>query len=627
MESLDLESEVFPPTGAIAAEGARKALGRPALDPLAVLVREAVQNSWDAKKESEPTVAVRFETRELTADQADFLRRTVMKEKPQLDELKRLLASKGSLRVLTISDYGTSGLGGPSRADLPPAQGEPRDFVDFFRNVGQPSDKRFGGGTYGYGKASLYVNSSARTICAYTRTRVDGKERARFMGSAWGRQFTLRKQFTGRHWWGVKAADKHVDPVEGAPANTCASGLGLPSRGPGETGTTLMLLAPAFGERGPLEAMNLIVENILWYFWPKMLEIGDRPANMTFTVVCDGRELPVPHPDTFPPLQGFATALRQLKKVKRQESTTAVIRSLECERPRQHLGTLVLERFAALPRVTDGTPPGPLGERAHHVALMRNAELVVRYVEGPQLPTDAIEYAGVFIPAEAIDSVFADAEPPTHDDWSAEMLEDPWHKTFIRTTFKRLRAVLDEFTGPPLNPVEDSVDVPLGAFAEQLAGLLPGADGTGPTVQPPGVPAGPSGGGGGGGGGGAGGGRGPLKGRAYATSSGVLCEFQGQRVVRVPIKVEPAKGTESTRVVAEPRVLVMDGRSKETDPPAGSQVPTVIAWERPDGKMLGTNAEITVPRDLTDLTAIVTVPEDGLVQVRFSVEATTAGTR
>jgi hypothetical protein len=71
----------------------------------------------------------------------------------------------------------------------------------------------------------------------------------------------------------------------------------------------------------------------------------------------------------------------------------------------------------------------------------------------------------------------------------------------------------------------------------------------------------------------------------------------------------------------------MDGRSKETDPPAGSQVPAVIGWERSDGRMVATTAEITVPRDLTDLTAVVTVPEDGLVQVRFSVEATPTATR
>jgi hypothetical protein len=622
MDALDLESEVFPPTGAIAAEGARKALGRPALDPLAVLVREAVQNSWDAKKDVEQSVAVRFETRELTADQVDFLKRTVMKEKPQVDQLKRLLTSKGPVRILTIADYGTSGLGGPSRADLPPAAGESRDFVDFFRNVGQPSDKPLGGGTYGYGKASLYVNSSVRTICAYTRTHVDGRERARFMGSAWGRQFTARKQFTGRHWWGVKATDGHVDPAEGASANACATGLGLPLRSPGETGTTLMVLAPAFGEREPLDAMNLIAENLLWYFWPKMLEDGTQPPQMTFSVECDDSEIAVPHPDSFPPLQGFATALRQLKKARSQESTTAVIRPLECERPRKHLGILALERFAALPRVNG---EGPLGSRARHVALMRNAELVVRYVEGPQLPTDAIEYGGVFIPAQDIDAVYADAEPPTHDDWSADMLEDPWHKRYIRTTFKRLREVLDEFTGPPVNPVDDSIDVPLGSFAEHLAGLFPGAEGTGPTVQPPGpTPPGPGTGGTGGGGGG---GRGPLKGRAYATGPGVLCEFNGQRVVRVAVKVEPGKGAAATRVVADARVMVMDGRSRETDPPEGSQVPALIAWERSDGKIMGTATDVIVPRDVTDLTAVVTVPEDGLVQVRFSAESASTSTQ
>ena len=35
MDPLDLESEVFPPTGAIAAEGARKALGRATANPTA----------------------------------------------------------------------------------------------------------------------------------------------------------------------------------------------------------------------------------------------------------------------------------------------------------------------------------------------------------------------------------------------------------------------------------------------------------------------------------------------------------------------------------------------------------------------------------------------------------------
>lgn len=42
-------SQPFAPEGSAAAEGIVKQLGRPALDPLTVLVREAAQNSWDAR--------------------------------------------------------------------------------------------------------------------------------------------------------------------------------------------------------------------------------------------------------------------------------------------------------------------------------------------------------------------------------------------------------------------------------------------------------------------------------------------------------------------------------------------------------------------------------------------------
>ena len=37
-------------TGGLAAEGVINQLGRPDIEPLEVLVREAVQNCWDAKR-------------------------------------------------------------------------------------------------------------------------------------------------------------------------------------------------------------------------------------------------------------------------------------------------------------------------------------------------------------------------------------------------------------------------------------------------------------------------------------------------------------------------------------------------------------------------------------------------
>ena len=47
---MERYSEVYSPTGGLAAEGVINQLGRPDIESLEVLVREAVQNCWDAKR-------------------------------------------------------------------------------------------------------------------------------------------------------------------------------------------------------------------------------------------------------------------------------------------------------------------------------------------------------------------------------------------------------------------------------------------------------------------------------------------------------------------------------------------------------------------------------------------------
>src|SRR5688500_4546879 len=57
-------SQPYEPEGSAAAEGIVKQLGQPRLDPLTVLVREAAQNSWDARRPGERLV-FRMELRRL----------------------------------------------------------------------------------------------------------------------------------------------------------------------------------------------------------------------------------------------------------------------------------------------------------------------------------------------------------------------------------------------------------------------------------------------------------------------------------------------------------------------------------------------------------------------------------
>src|SRR5262249_45025791 len=126
--------------------------------------------------------------RGLDARQREVLKRRVFPEVPPAGlELARVLDSP-EITVLDIADRRTTGLGGPTRADV--VTEDRRDFVNFFRNIGQPPGRRFGGGTFGFGKAVLYIASAARTIVVYTRCR-DGKGvESRLMAAALGDQFT-----------------------------------------------------------------------------------------------------------------------------------------------------------------------------------------------------------------------------------------------------------------------------------------------------------------------------------------------------------------------------------------------------------------------------------------------------
>ena len=62
MISINIHSEPFRRDGNISAEGASKLLGRPSLSPLELLLRETLQNSWDAsigEKNAVPSFKIR----------------------------------------------------------------------------------------------------------------------------------------------------------------------------------------------------------------------------------------------------------------------------------------------------------------------------------------------------------------------------------------------------------------------------------------------------------------------------------------------------------------------------------------------------------------------------------------
>ncbi len=483
-KSLRLQSERYGSTGNIG-ENFQRLLGAPSLDPLQTVLREAVQNVADAAlPDTGPGIEIRL--RRLTDDQRRILASRVVLELPREPLSKKFLASMRSrqeLVVMEICDFGTVGLGGPTRSNRIPAGEKRTDFVDFLRNIGTPRDTVQGGGTYGFGKVALYRASKCSTIIVDTLPHGGGPDGRRLIGSHVGRSFDLPEndmcsRFTGRHWWGSRDPDDGiVDPITGVDAKNLATGLGLPERSGSLSGTSIMILDFDTGGEELALIGSKVIEGLLWNFWPRMMR--DTPVNQRFScrVEVDGSPLPIPFPEDFPPLDLFSKAMRAARSGLGND-----VRQVSSQRPAKLLGTLAMERGLRTPRRPLVADDSLFPNVAHHIALMRPIELVVKYLEGTPLSDERLEWAGVFVasPEDEVERAFADSEPPAHDDWVPNNFPRSRAKSYVTIALRKLRGIAAEMglaaTGDPGS--SDGVP-PLARVAGRLGAALEGVGGNG----------------------------------------------------------------------------------------------------------------------------------------------------
>ncbi|CDR08041.1 hypothetical protein [Streptomyces iranensis] len=470
-------SQPYPPEGASAAEGIRNQLGRPELDLLTILVRESAQNSWDARlMTSALPVDYRIDMWTVGPAHAAAWRELLLRGAPARAENFPLRESlrQNSVRVLAVSDRNTRGLGGPTRAD--DAVGSEHDFVSFVRNIGEPRDTALGGGTYGFGKGIFYLLSRPGTVVLHTRCRTSrGGYETRLIGcTLWKSYVTTEEQgdrrYTGRHWWGDTSGEV-VEPLVGQEAEAAAHRLGLKPFGIEETGTTVVVIDPHLDDLEPSEAADYLAETVAWHLWPKMISIGDKPPAMSFSVTCHGVPQPVPDPRETRPLNMFVAAFEAMTGPEGSD--------LECMKPKRHLGRLGLVKRITPPlEPTRASRMLDIEDLVHHVCLMRPAELVVTYHPGPKPPSANQGYAGAFRADETMDETYARAEPPTHDAWNPQSLERP-ESTFVQTTFRRIAEALDRLLSLGGVARPGASNVALGAASSLFSGLVGGAWGIG----------------------------------------------------------------------------------------------------------------------------------------------------
>jgi len=364
------------------------------------------------------------------------------------------------------------------------------------RDIGQPSNQNLSGGTYGYGKASLYLASGIRTILVHTRCKINGKFESRFIAAALGQRWADKhhRQFTGRHWWGADGGEV-AEPILNRSADELAVSIGMGGFKENETGTTILILDPLLNdrtsggqshpdsiERTPIQALNSMAEYALWFFWPKMLNSRAEHVPIEFKFQWEDTPIKLPHPLEFPPLAGFVEAMERFKGARDDESILQTyIKDIASEKPRKHLGRLILQKYFIQQEFAfdTGSTESPFEDITHHTALMRQAELVVKYLEGRPLASSSVGYSGVFIVDRDVDEIFARSEPPTHDDWSPSSLTESWHKTYVRGALRKIGEEMTSFAQVQRASAPVGTLTPLGAFATWLGeSLIPAETGT-----------------------------------------------------------------------------------------------------------------------------------------------------
>lgn len=476
--------------------GGRGKLLKPtsALSRIELLVRETLQNSWDARVDDDDwTPAYGLRVYRMEPRVQDVLREHVFTELPS--SLSALEASlrEPEVHAIEIYDRGTVGLNGPYRAS---EYGEPNNFTSFVFDIGTTKSGEHTGGTYGFGKTAAFEVSNAHSVVYWSRCRgTDGRIEHRLIASSLHEPYQFNgARYTGAHWWGELEADGDVTPIRGEAAERLGEAIfrthfGDAEDGDPETGTSILILDPIISyaadgdddsrERVPVRTerhaqalLRQVTDALAHSAWPKVVPDDDGLTPMLVGLYENGVDRDVAG-SMLEQYGTFVSALDTVRAVQDRGGRAAVAKPrhlvrqrtfpIALRRPRVG-GTSAAELFSGRTQIVVGhlhliqtvqNPPAKTSAPVNTLCLMRyETELVVRYDPVVDDEANLLQWHGVFKPTQEFDKHFRASEPPTHDQWTPDSADDEASRYVVKKTLERLRAKTRAFLSES-RPAED----------------------------------------------------------------------------------------------------------------------------------------------------------------------------
>ena len=196
--------------------------------------------------------------------------------------------------------------------------------------------------------------------------------------------------------------------------------------------------------------MIRIQEILLWHAWPKFTPNEDENVPMKCTISIFGNTKNLPDPRYISPFNLLTTSLNKARK-KEDE--------IFSQRPKKLLGYVGVQKFSyeseADPRFRKLLGEESLiPDKLSHFALLRPAELVVKYISRT-LEEGQPQWGGVFIcnNDSEIEQSFARSEPPSHDDWNPQSLENNYQRTYVNQALTKIKEKIKILSG--INSIEN----------------------------------------------------------------------------------------------------------------------------------------------------------------------------